>query len=149
MRRVDGLHLHALALQLAAGKPRIGPALGAVTVQDVDAELGGKPRDLADSAPVAEAEMAGHGNARQPERAIIGQAAERHRVALGAGIADDADLGPKLGLAQRQIVDVAEQTPDRRAQAMQNAKRGAHGTPVQEPWPDGSVSFRRSVRERK
>ena len=40
---------------------------------------------------------------------------------LGARIADDADLGPKLGLRQRQIVDVAEQTSDRRAQAMQNA----------------------------
>jgi hypothetical protein len=40
-------------------------------------------------------------------------------------------------LAQRQIVDVAEQTPDRRAQAMQNTKRGAHWTPRSGPWPDG------------
>src|SRR3990170_6102960 len=129
MRRIDGLHLRAFALQLAAGKPRIGPAFGAVTVKDIGPKLGGKPRDLAGGAPVAETEMARHGNARQPEHAIIGQAAERHRVALGAGIADDTDLGPELGLAQHQIVDVAEQTPDRRAQAMQNTKRGAHWTP--------------------
>jgi hypothetical protein len=33
-------------------------------------------------------------------------------------------------LAQRQIVDVAEQAADRRAQAMQNTKRGAHWTPA-------------------
>ena len=65
----------------------------------------------------------------RPKHAIVGQAAERNRIALGARIADDADLGPELGLAQRQIVDVAEQTPDRRAQAMQNTKRGAHWTP--------------------
>jgi hypothetical protein len=32
-------------------------------------------------------------------------------------------------LAQRQIVDMAEQTPNRRAQAMQNTKRGTHWTP--------------------
>ena len=35
-------------------------------------------------------------------------------------IANDADLGPELCLPERQIVDVAEQTSDRRAQAMQN-----------------------------
>ena len=149
MRRIDGLHLHAFALQPAAGQPRIGSAFGAMTVQDVDAKLGGEPGDLAGSPPVAETDMAGHGHARQPEHAIVGQTAERHRIALGAGIADDADLGPELGLAQRQIVDVAEQTPDRRAQAMQNTKRGAHWTPRLGTLDRSLVSFRRSVRERK
>jgi len=108
MRRVDGLHLHAFALQPAGGQPRIGPAFGAVTVEDIGSKLSSEPRDLAGGTPVAETDMAGHGNARQPEHAIIGQAAERHRVTLGAGIADNAHLGPELGLAQRQIVDMAE-----------------------------------------
>ncbi len=47
MRRVDRLHLQAFALQLAAGKPRIGAALGAVAVQHIDAELAGEPGHLA------------------------------------------------------------------------------------------------------
>jgi hypothetical protein len=40
-------------------------------------------------------------------------------------------------LPQRQIVDVTEQPADRRAQAVQNTKRGAHWTPRSGPRPDG------------
>ena len=47
-------------------------------------------------------------------------------LAAGLGVANDADLKPKLGLALHQIVDVPEETSDRRPQAMENAKRGGH-----------------------
>ena len=71
------------------------------------------------------------------KHAIVGaddRAATAISSPLGARIANDADLGPKLCLPQRQIVDVAEQTSDRRAQAMQDTKRGAHWTRVQNLW---------------
>jgi hypothetical protein len=71
----------------------------------------------------------GHRNAGQPKHAIVGKAPERDRIALGLGIAHDADLGPELGLAQSEVVDMPEQAPRGRAQAMQYAKRRAHRTP--------------------
>jgi hypothetical protein len=46
-------------------------------------------------------------------------------------------------------VDVAEQTSDGRAQAMQNTQRGAHWTPRSRTSDGLYVSFRRSLRERK
>ena len=85
--------------------------------------LGGEASDLSCDAPVAETDIARHGNTGQPEHAIVGEAAECDRIAFGQGIADDADLGPKLSLAQREIVDVPEQAPCGRAQTMQNSKR--------------------------
>jgi hypothetical protein len=47
-------------------------------------------------------------------------------LVAGLGVADNADLKSKLGLALRQIMDVPEETSDRRPQAMENAKRGGH-----------------------
>ena len=120
MRRIDRLDPGAFALQPPRRQPRIGAALGAVAVQHVDLELAGEPRDFAGGPPIAETELARHGNAGEAKHAIVGEATERNRIALGARIANDADLGPELCLPQRQIVDVAEQTSDRRAQAMQN-----------------------------
>jgi hypothetical protein len=55
--------------------------------------------------------MARHRHARQAEHAIVGEPAERDGIPLLAGIEHDADLGPKLGLAQRQIMYVAKQAP--------------------------------------
>lgn len=133
MRRVDRFRLHAFALQFAAGKPRIGPAFGAMTVQDVDPELGAQARNPSRCTPVAEPDIVGHGNAGQPKRAIVGKAAERNRIPFGSGIADNADFGPELSLAEREIVDVPEQSPRGRAQAMQDAKRRAHWTPRSKP----------------
>ena len=129
--RVDDLHLHALALQLATGKPRIGAALGAVAVQHVDAELGGELGDFCNRAPVVKAERAGHGNSGQAKSAIVAQTTELHGdfIAAGARIAHHADFRPKLCLSQGKIVHMAEQAADRRAQAMQDAKRGAHEDP--------------------
>src|SRR3546814_12985437 len=57
MRRVDGFHLLALALQLAPGKPRIGPAFGAVTVEHVDHELGAEAGDISRDTPVPQADI--------------------------------------------------------------------------------------------
>jgi hypothetical protein len=94
--------------------------LGAVAVQHVGLQLASEPRDFAGGPPIAEAELPRHGNAGDAQHAIVGEATERNRIALGLRIANDADLGPELCLPQRQIVDVAEQTSDRRAQAMQN-----------------------------
>ena len=45
------------------------------------------------------------------------------RIAHGARIAHDANFCAELGLAQGQVMDVAEQTSGGRAQAMQNTKR--------------------------
>ena len=129
MRRVDRLHFLAFALQLAAGKPGIGPAFGAVTVKDVHVELGGKAGDAPRRAPVAYADIVGHGNAGEPEHAIIGKAPERDRIAFGLGIAHDTDFSPELDLAQSEVVDMPEEAPGGRAQAMQYAKRGTHWTP--------------------
>jgi hypothetical protein len=147
MRRIDRLHLQALALQLARGEPRIGAALGAVTMQHISPKLCRNTPNLGGCAPIAEADLPAHGNSGEAERTIVRQAAERHGIAFGAGIADHSDLGAKLGLAKREVVDVAEQASDGCAQAMQNAKRGAHWTRIKEK--NGSVSFRRSVRARK
>src|SRR5262245_66683131 len=148
MRRVDRLHLLALTLQLTPGKPRIGPTFGAVTVEDVDPELGAEAGDAPGYAPVANADIVGHRNAGQPKHAIVGKAPERNRIAFGAGIADDADLGPKLGLAQREVVDVPEEAPRGRAQAMQYAKRRAHWTPRSTRLRD-AVSIKRCDRQGK
>ena len=113
MRGVDGLHLHALALQFLACQPRIGAAFGAMSVQHIHTEFGGKLRDLSGSAPIAEAETR-HRHARQSERAIVGEPPERHGIALHARIADDPDLCAHLRLAERQVVDVPEQAADGR-----------------------------------
>jgi hypothetical protein len=90
----------------------------------------------------------GHRNAGQPKHAIVGKAPERDRIALGLGIAHDADLGPKLGLAQSEVVDMPEEAPGGRAQAMQYAKRRAHWTPGSTLGRD-AVSFRRCDRQGK
>jgi hypothetical protein len=95
----------------------------------VDVELGGEAGDAPRRAPVANADIVGHGNAGQSEHAIIGKASECDRIALGLGVAHNADLGPKLGLAQSEVVDMPEKAPSGRAQAMQYAKRRAHWTP--------------------
>ena len=46
--------------------------------------------------------------------------------AAGFEVADDADLKSELGLALHQIMDVPEETSDRRPQAMENANRRGH-----------------------
>ncbi len=58
MRRINRLRIHALAPQPAGRKPRISAALGAVTVQNVYAKLGGELGNLAGRAPIAETDMA-------------------------------------------------------------------------------------------
>ena len=128
MGRIDRLHLHAFALQPASGKPRIRPPFDTMAMQHVDPKLGAEARNLADDTPVAQTGMAGHGNTGQPEHAIVVQAAECGRIAVAAGIADNAHFGPKLGLTKRQIVDMPEETPRGRAQTMHNSKRRAHWT---------------------
>ena len=46
MRGVDDLDVLPLALEPASGEPRIGAAFKAMTVQDIDIELGGELADL-------------------------------------------------------------------------------------------------------
>jgi hypothetical protein len=116
-------------------------------MKNVDFKLGGKAPHLASSLQVAETEIAAHGNAREAERAVVGKAGERSSIALDPGIADHPDFSPELGLADCKIVDVAEQAADGRVQAMQNAKRGAHGARTKER--TAVVSFRRSLQARK
>jgi hypothetical protein len=69
-----------------------------MTVQDVHTELAGKLGNLSGRSPIAEADMARHRHARQPEHAIVGETAELYRIALQAGIEHEADLGPELRL---------------------------------------------------
>jgi hypothetical protein len=152
MGRVHRLHVLSLALQLARREPRIGAPLGAVAVQDIEVEFGGKPRDLAEGAPVSEADIALHGNPRDAERAIVDEAAHlgADLIAAALRVADDAYFAAELRLAHGQIVHMAEQAADRRAQTMQDAKRGAHWTPRSDLRErQAGVSFRRSVRGRK
>src|SRR5262245_52715100 len=121
MRRVDRLGLEAPALQPAPGEAGIGASLGAVAVQHVDPELAGELGHLSGHAPVAEADLPGHGDAGQTERAIVGEPSHGHWIAFGSRVANDADLGAETSLGEREVVDVAEQAAYRRAQAMQNA----------------------------
>src|SRR5512147_2797749 len=111
MRGVEGADASALALKRASRKPRIGAALGAVAMQDIDVEAGGEALHPAVGHEVARTDLPGHGTARHAERAEIREALERPRRILPAclGVADDADLKPDLGLALHQIVDVAEE----------------------------------------
>ena len=101
-----------------------GRARSALESSQGGAEAGDAPR----YAPVSYADIVGHRNAGQPKHAIVAQAAECNRITFAAGIADNAHFGPKLDLAKRQIVDMPEETPGGRAQAMQNSKRRAHWT---------------------
>ena len=84
MRCIDCLDPGAFALQPPRRQPCIGAALGAVAVQHVDLELAGEPRDFAGGPPIAETELARHGNAGEAQHAIVGEATERNRIALGA-----------------------------------------------------------------
>jgi hypothetical protein len=97
-------------------------------VQHIDLEARGKALYLAVALEVRRPDLAGHRHARHAERAEIRKPLERAggRLATGLGVADDADLKPKLGLTLHQIMDVPEETSDRRPQAMENAKRGGH-----------------------
>ncbi len=98
MRRVEGVLL-CLCASAAGGKPRIGAALGAVAVQHVDAEIASRScATLPVVLPIAEADLARHRDARDAKRAIIGEAAQRAPDRPRRCIANDADLGPKLGL---------------------------------------------------
>ena len=150
MRGVEGADALGLPLERARRKPRIGAALGAVAMQDIDVEAGGKALQPAVGREVAGADLPGHGAARHAERAEIRQARKRARRILpaGLGVADDADLKPKLGLALHQIVDVPEQASDRRPQAMENTERGGHGA-ANSGLGGGSPRFRRTARPRK
>ena len=113
MGGVDHFHSLPLALQFAAGDARIGSALGAMSVQHVDTEFRGEPCDLGRRAPVAQSHMARHGHAREPEHASIVEPAELHGnlIAARAQIAHDAHLGSELGLAEREVMHMAEQAP--------------------------------------
>ncbi len=124
MRRVEGADTLALALQPPRRKPRIGATLGAVAVHDIDVEAPGEPLHLAVARDVGWPDLPGHRHARHPERAEIRKPRERTGgvLAAGLGVANDADLNPQLGLAFHQIMDVPEETSDRRPQAMENAK---------------------------
>ena len=86
MRRVEGADALGLPLERARRKPRIGAALGAVAMQDIDVEAGGKALHPAVSLEVAGADLPGHGAARHAERAEIGQARKRARRILSAGL---------------------------------------------------------------
>ncbi len=123
MRRVD--HFGAFALsELPAGEPRISPTFGAMAVQHVDIELGGNLPDLPIGVPVVQPGFAYHGESCHPKRTAVLEPAQSHvdLAATCAGIADDANLGTEFGLADGQIVHMAKQAADRRAQAMQDAK---------------------------
>src|SRR5262245_51671461 len=142
MRCVDRLQFR-LAFELARRHPRVHAALGSVTMKNVDLELGGKAFHLAGGLQVAETEIGTHRNSDEAERAVVGEAGERGSVPFASRIANYADLGAELGLANGEIMDVTKQAPDGRMQAMQNAKRGAHRARTKAK--DGSVSFRRSA----
>ena len=124
VRRVAAHDRLAGALHGAGNEARVGAALGAVAVDDVEVELERPLRDGAQGGDVAQAELAAHGHPqktksqvrRQPFEAILGES-------VGGGrIAHDADPVAAPGLLQAQVADMAEEPAHRRAQAMQDAK---------------------------
>ena len=74
-----------------------------MTVHDVDSKLRAEAYDATNCPPVAEANMARHGKPDDPKRTIIGEAPEGGPISFDPGIADDAHLGPKLGLTEREM----------------------------------------------
>src|SRR5512135_3235958 len=58
---VERGHPLAFPLQPPRGKPGIGPAFGAMAVQDIDGKTRGKLLDLAVAPPIAEGEPTRHG----------------------------------------------------------------------------------------
>lgn len=113
-----------LALEPLRREPGIGAPLGAVTVQHIDAETGRELSHPAVAPPVARTELTRHRAAPDAERTAVRQSIEGPLGILGpcSGGADDAHLKSEIGLGLGQIVDVTEQTSDRRSQAMENAK---------------------------
>jgi hypothetical protein len=95
-----------------------------VTVQHIDAEIGAELSHPAIAAPVARTELTRHRTARDAERAAVRQPIEGALGILGprSGRADDADLKAEIRLGLGQIVDVTEQTSNRRSEAMENAE---------------------------
>ena len=116
MRRVD-------PDRAAAAEPRIGATLGAVAVQDVGTGLArALSRHVALCRHIAQADMAAHRHAGQPERQLSGQRRER-RIrprAAGRGIRHDADLMAARRLRARQIDHVTKQAADGRPQDVQD-----------------------------
>ena len=67
-------------------------------------------------AQISEADPTRHADACDSECARIGESAQRSRFVLTdeLGIADDADLEPKLRLPLGQVEDMSEKAADRR-----------------------------------
>jgi hypothetical protein len=86
MRGIEGADAPALSLERARRKPHIGSAFGAVAMQDIDVEAGGKALHPAVSLEITGADLPGHGAAGHAERTEIGQARKRPRRILPASL---------------------------------------------------------------
>ena len=102
-------------------RDRIGDMLikaGAITTEQLQAAIDAQQREI----------QAITSNRAAPTFANTVEPLERAggRLPAGLGVADDADFKPQFGLSLHQIMDVPDETSDRRPQAMENAKRGGH-----------------------
>ena len=77
VRRVAAHDRLAGALHGAGGEARVGAALGAVAVDDVEVELERPLRDGAQGGDVAQAELAAHGHPQKTKRQVRRQPFER------------------------------------------------------------------------
>ncbi|GJE44889.1 hypothetical protein AEGHOMDF_4081 [Methylobacterium soli] len=129
------------------GEAGIDAALGSVPVQDVGADGLGPAGDGPQDREVGEVRVAPHRQARHAEAEARRELGEGPLGALAPGrrIANDPDLMPGRGLEPREVDDVPEQPPDRRAEDVQDAV-GRGGLGRIGDWGDhGSDSSRRSA----
>ena len=97
--------------------PAIGAALGAMAVQNVEADLGEMFQNVTHRDEIAQRNAATHRDAAGAERESGRDGGDDlvFELAAGQGVADDADIVTGSGLCVDQIDDVAEDAADRGA----------------------------------
>src|SRR5690606_39160434 len=110
--------------------PEPGPAcveaaLGAVAMQHLDIQFGGKPANPERRTEIAQAHGTRHRGRVDAQRGIGPQSFETlgGQSVRGQAVGDDADLVPARRQFLREVADMAEQPAYRRPEDLQDAQR--------------------------
>ncbi len=127
VRTVDAGHALTRDPREGADRPSIDAALGAVRMDDVGIESADAAIEPYQRDDVGRRDLALHRDTLQAEAEIGQDLLEQFVLARAArrGVADDSDLMPGGGLCADEIADMAEETPDRRPEAVHDAKLAA------------------------